>query len=118
MAISETCINGSGPDCVLVNGEHIALPPSFERASVERAIASVGGQHSVSVTFDSDGAAIFTSLAEQAASAQPPTRMLLKIGGEVKAAVSVVEVPQTPHMEILFAPEENVDRLVELIQEG
>ena len=42
LAVSETCADGAGSQCVLVNGENVVLPSAFARAGVEDATIADG----------------------------------------------------------------------------
>lgn len=125
LAVSETCIEGSHPQCESINGESIMLPTSFERAGVEsatvveEATAPEGGaQLAVDVTFDDDGASVFHTLTKQAAEAGAHARLILKVGDQIEAAVAVMQALEGDHVRIMLSPDDRPQRVVDLIQAG
>ncbi len=119
LAVSETCAEGSDTQCVSVNGENVILPSAFERAGVEDAAVAEGeGQSAVDVTFNSDGAAVLQTLTEQAAQAGDTARLVMKIGGEIKASVAVMGALKGNHIQFILSPDDNSQEVVDLIQGG
>ena len=119
VAVSETCTDVSDPQCVSVNGVNVVLPSEFERANVEdAAAAAVGGQNAVDVTFSKDGAIVFNALSERAAQAGDAARLVMKIGGEIQAAVTVMQALDGNQVQIILSPEDSAQEVVDLIREG
>jgi len=115
MAISEVCTEASEAGCVLVNGTSVLLPSAFEQAGVTSARVADGGQNAVEVTFDQGGAEILHSLTEKAAGAGETARLVIRIGGELQAAVVVMEALEGDQAQIGLAPDESAQDLVDLI---
>ena len=119
LAVSETCTEGSDPQCVSINGENVILPSTFERAGVEDAAVAEGeGQSAVDVTFNSDGAAVLHTLTEQTAQARDTARLVMKIGDQIKASVTVMEALKGNHIQFILSPDDNAQEVVDLIQGG
>ena len=118
MAVSETCTEVS-PQCVSVNGVNVVLPSAFEQASVEAAAVAEGnGQNAVDVTFSKDGEVVFHALTEKAAKAGAAARLVMKIGGELQAAVAVMQALEGNHLQINLSPDDSAQKVVDLIHEG
>lgn len=115
LAVSETCAEASNPQCVSVNGENVVLPSAFESAGVANA-AVAEGQHAVGVTFDHGGAAVFHTLTKQTAQAGASARLLIKIGDEIQAAVSVPQAMETDQVQIMISPDASAQKVVRKIQ--
>lgn len=106
VAVSKTSTEGSDPKCISVNGEHVMLPNTFERVDVQEASPTDGqGPNTVDVTFTEAGSQAFYTLTEKAAQAGSTDRLLLKIGGELQAAVTVIEATDNGLIQINFSPE-------------
>lgn len=119
LAVSETCTAGSDPQCVVVNGQSVVLPSAFESAGVEdAAVADGDGQNAVDVTFNDEGAAVLRTLTEQAAGAGDAARLVMKIGGEIRAAVRVMEALEGDYVQIALSPDDNAQDVVDLIRGG
>ncbi|MET3768901.1 hypothetical protein ABIB15_001587 [Marisediminicola sp. UYEF4] len=119
LAVSETCTDVSDPQCVSVNGVNVVLPSVFERANVEDAVvAAVEGQNAVDVTFSSDGEVVFNTLSDKAAQAGDAARLVMKIGGKIQAAVTVMQALDGNQMQIILSPEESAQEVVDLIRAG
>ena len=119
LAVSETCTDVSDPQCVSVDGEHVVLPPAFERAGVEDAAVAEGeGRNAVDVTFSEDGEAVFHALTKKAARAGGSARLVIKIGGEMRAAVAVMQALEGDHLQIVLAPDDSAREVVDLIHGG
>ena len=119
MAVSETCADGADPQCVQVNGENVVLPSALERAGVKDATIAEGeGQNAVDVTFTEDGAIVFNALTVKAVQAGDSARLIIKIGGEIQAAAVVMEALEDDHVQISIAPDDNAQRIVDLIHKG
>lgn len=116
LAVSETCTEGSDPQCVSVNGQSVLLPSAFEQAGVEESAVAVNGQNAVDVTFNEDGAAVFHALTEQAAGAGNAARLVIRIGGELQAAVQVMEALEGDQVQIAVSPDDSAQEIVDLIQ--
>ncbi len=115
-AISELCAEMSDSQCVLVNGESIMLPSTFERAGVEAAVVAEGeGHNAVDLMLTDDGAAILHTLTEEAAGGT--ARLVMKIGDEILAAVMVAEAVEGKQLQIALSPDDDAKRIVELIRE-
>lgn len=119
LAVSETCTDVSDPQCVSVNGVNVVLPSVFERANVEdAAVAAVEGQNAVDVTFSTDGEVVFNTLSDKAVQAGDAARLVMKIGGEIQAAVTVMQALDGNQMQIILSPEESAQEVVDLIRAG
>jgi hypothetical protein len=99
VAVSETCDAGSTPECVSVNGEHVAVAASdFLRAEVEAvAVADDQGANAVDVTLSKGGAAVLETSTSEVAMAGDDARLVIKVGGEVLSAVAVAETLRGDH---------------------
>ncbi|MHB1329975.1 MAG: hypothetical protein ACYC2K_17385 [Gemmatimonadales bacterium] len=118
LAVSETCTEVS-PQCLSVNGGNVLLPSAFERASVVGAALAAGeGQNAVDITFSEDGEAVLHALTEKAARAGEAARLVLKIGGEIRAAVRVMQVLEDDHIQIILSSDDSAQKLVDLIHQG
>ena len=119
VAVSKTCTEGSDPKCVSVNGEHVMLPDTFERVDVQEASpAESQGPRTVDVTFTKDGSKALHALTEKAATAGSSERLLLKIGGKIQAAVTVMEPIDNGRVQINFSPDHSVQEAIDLIRRG
>lgn len=118
MAVSETCIEGSDAECVSINGANVLLPSAFEQAGVRDSSIADSGQNAIDVRFDEDGAKVFHSLTEQAAEAGDSARLVFRIGGELQAAVAVMEALESDQVQIGLPPDDSAQEMVALIQEG
>lgn len=119
LAVSETCADRADPQCVLVNGENVVLPSAFERAGVEDATIAEGeGQNAVDVTFNEDGAVVLNALTEKAAQAGDSARLVIRIGGEIQAAVMVMQALEGDHVQISISPDDSAQEIVDLIHKG
>ncbi|MCY7289361.1 MAG: hypothetical protein LH624_14220, partial [Cryobacterium sp.] len=76
------------------------------------------GQNAVDVTFTDEGAAVFAALTEEAAQAGGDARLVLKIGDEVRAAVTVVEPLGGDSVMIALSPDDSAQEVVDLISNG
>jgi len=117
LAVSETCVKSADPQCVVVNGENVVLPSAFERAGVEDATIAEG-QNAVDVTFDKAGAVVFQTLADKAVQGGDSMRLMIKIGGQIQAAVVVMEVSEGDQVQISASPDKSAQELVDLIHKG
>lgn len=118
MAISETCTDGSDAQCVSVNGTSVLLPSGFEVAGVRDSSVAEDGQNMVDVTFDNDGAEVFHALTEKAVGAGDSARLVIKIGGELQAAVLVMEALTGDQAQIGLSPDVSAKEIVDLIRAG
>jgi len=101
----------------VVNGENVVLPSAFERAGVEDATIAEG-QNAVDVTFDKAGAVVFQTLADKAVQGGDSMRLMIKIGGQIQAAVVVMEVSEGDQVQISASPDKSAQELVDLIHKG
>ena len=118
MAITDVCAEASDTGCVVVNGTSVVAPTGFEQAGVTSARVADGAQNAVEVTFDQDGAEILHALTEEAAGAGEAVRLVIRIGGELQAAVVVMEALVGDQAQIGLAPDESAQDIVDLIQGG
>ncbi|GAB3043809.1 hypothetical protein GCM10027052_27480 [Parafrigoribacterium mesophilum] len=117
LAVSETCIEASDPQCVSVNGQNVALPAAYQRVGVtDAAAAEGGGQHAVDVTLTHDGAAVLHSLTKKAAQAGQAARLVIKIGDEIRGAVVVMQALEGDQLQIALSPDDNAQEVVQQIQ--
>lgn len=116
MAVSDTCTAGSDSKCILVNGESVMLPSTFQEAGVKDSTVAENGQSAVDVTFNEDGAKILQALTKEAAGAGDSARLLIRIGDELQAAVRVMEALEGDQIQIALSPDESAQDLVDLIQ--
>ena len=110
LAISETCTVGSDSDCVSVTGDSVVLPSEFERADVKD--SRVADTTAVEVTFSSAGAEVFRSLTAEAAGAGDSARLVIKIGGELRAAVMVMQELDGDQVQIALSPDDNAEEII------
>ncbi|MGL3806366.1 hypothetical protein ACSYDW_09740 [Paeniglutamicibacter sp. R2-26] len=119
LAVAESCTEGNDPACVAVQGEHVVLPLAFERAAVEDATVDEDhGPNTVDVTFTKDGATVLQKLTENAARAGNSARLVIKVGGEIQAVVTVMEAVDNGRVQIELPSDEGTAKVVELIQGG
>lgn len=118
MAVTETCTEAADSECVSVSGANVLLPSAFEQAGVKDSSIADNGQNAIDVTFNEDGAKVFHSLTEQAAGAGDSARLVIRIGGELRAAVAVVEALEGDQVEIGLSPDDSAQEIVDLIQGG
>ncbi|MGO2051874.1 MAG: SecDF P1 head subdomain-containing protein [Glutamicibacter sp.] len=119
LAVSETCAEVADSKCISVNGENVVRPAEYERAEVSDASAAdAQGPNTVDVTFTEDGAKVFHELTEKAAQGDSSKRLLVKVGGEIQAAVVVVEALADGRVQIDFSPEPNAQEAIDLIRAG
>jgi len=118
LAVSETCTAGSDSDCVGVNGDSVVLPSEFDRADVEDSRVADTGTTGVEVTFTTAGAEVFRSLTEEAAGAGDSARLVIRVGGELRAAVRVMEALDGDQVFIALSPDDNAEEIVGLIKAG
>lgn len=116
LAVSETCAEGSEPQCAEVGGEWVVLPSTFERAVVEdAAVSDTQQQNAVDVSFSAEGAAVLHSLTDQAAQAGAEARLVFKLGDELLAAVVVMEALDGDQVTIALSPDDDPQQIVDLI---
>lgn len=118
LAAAETCTDGSDPECLVINGESLLLPSAFERAGVEDAVVAAGDQNAVDVTFDADGTLVLQAVTEQVADAGDTARLVIRIDGEVVAAVVVMEALTDDEVQIALSPEDSAQDIVDSIRAG
>ncbi|HIY67717.1 MAG TPA: hypothetical protein H9830_15735 [Candidatus Agrococcus pullicola] len=117
LAVSETCDADSDSQCVPVGSEHVVRPAVFETAAVEDAVASSGGtQNAVDVTFTDKGADTLNDLTIQASGGNANARLLVKVGDEIVAAVTVEEPLGGDHVTLGRSADDHPDAVIELIQ--
>lgn len=117
LAVTETCTGGSDAKCVSVDGVNVVLPAAFAQAGVEEATAAEGqGPHAVDVTFTKEGATVLHNLTEQAAQAGNSARLVIKVGGEMQAAVTVMEAVNEGQLQMSFSPNTSAQEAIDLIQ--
>ncbi|TFB54228.1 hypothetical protein [Cryobacterium sp. Sr3] len=81
-------------------------------------IAESKGQNAVDVTFTEDGAIVLNALTVKAVQAGDSARLIIKIGGEIQAAVVVMEAMEGDHVQISVSPDDNAQEIVDLIHKG
>ncbi|MCW4464745.1 hypothetical protein OK351_04395 [Glutamicibacter sp. MNS18] len=119
LAVAETCADGSAPECVPVNGEHLVLPPSFEQAGVRDATVAEGqGTATIEVIFTEDGGRILQDLSSQAVESGDSSRLAIKVGDEIRASVVVMDVIKENRVQMSFGSEESAQEILELIHDG
>ncbi|PCC30362.1 hypothetical protein CQ010_04810 [Arthrobacter sp. MYb211] len=103
----------------MVKGENVVLPSDFERVGVKN-VSAAGDQspNTVDVTFTKDGTKVFRALTEKAAQTGSSERLLLKIGGEVQAVVTVMQAIDNGRVQIDFSPDHSAQEAIDLIQAG
>ncbi|TFD35945.1 hypothetical protein E3T40_07240 [Cryobacterium sp. TMT1-19] len=84
----------------------------------DASIAEGEGSDAVEVTFTEDGAVVFNALTVKAVQAGDSARLIIKIGGEIQAAVVVMEAMEGDHVQISVSPEDNAQKIVDLIHKG
>ena len=80
--------------------------------------AAEGGQNAVDVTFDEAGAKVFQTLTKLTAESGESARLVIRIGGELQAAVAVMEAVEDDLVRIGLSSEDNAQDVVDLIEEG
>lgn len=116
LAVSETCTAGSDPQCTPVGDEYVMRPVAFEKATVEEAVVSEGPQqNAIDVTFTSEGAAVLSDLTDRASQSGSESRLLVKIGDEIVAAVVVKEALDGDEVTIGLAPEDDPQEVIDLL---
>ena len=116
LAVSETCVEGSDPQCAAVGGEHVVVPPAFEQAAVEDAVVNDSRQQdAVDVTFTAEGAAVVHDLTSQAAQTGGESRLLFRIGDEIRATVVVMEPLDGDQVTIVLSLQQDPQEVVDLI---
>lgn len=115
MAVSELCTDAAASECVTVNGDAVVLPTAFDQAGVESASVAEDGQNAIDVTFTAAGAEVLHALTEQAAVAGNTARLVIRIGGELRAAVVVMQALEGDEVQIGLSEENSAPELVELI---
>ena len=118
MAISEPCIDGSNPQCVSVNGTSVLLPSSFEQAGIKESSVTEDGQNMVNVTFNEEGTKVFHALTKEAADAGVSARLVIRIGGELRTSVLVMNAMTGDQTQIGFSPEVEAQDMLDQIQAG
>ncbi|WP_336645529.1 hypothetical protein [Microbacterium sp. USHLN186] len=113
LALSTTCDDASDPHCIPVGSERVLLPSTFENAAVENAVAR---SDSVDVTFTDNGAEVLNDLTAQASGAGAEFRLLVKVGHEIIAAVSVMEPLNGDHVTLGLTQKHDPETVVALIQ--
>jgi hypothetical protein len=118
MAVSQTCVSGTAPECVSVNGEYVMIVPSdFVHVGVDDAEAVAdGGTVAVDVRFDGEGAKVFQAFTAEAAETGETARLVIKVGDTVVSAVAVLEPWEGDSVLIALPPDESADRLIGVIQ--
>jgi hypothetical protein len=97
----------------------VVVPDVFQAAGVEdAAVADSDGQNAVTVTFDTEGAAVLQALTTETAEAGTDARLLIRIGGELQAAVTVLEPLDGAEAQTGLAPDEDAQELVDRILQG
>ncbi|SJN31641.1 hypothetical protein FM104_07530 [Microbacterium esteraromaticum] len=118
MAVSETCVEGSDPQCIDVDGQYVLHPASFDKATVEEAVVSGQQDNAVEITFTSEGAAVLSTVTDRAARAGADARLLLKIGDDIRGAIEVKEALGGDEITIALSPDENPQDVVDLLSKG
>lgn len=118
MAVSQTCVSGSAPECVSVNGEYVMIVPSdFVHAGVDEAKAVAnGGTDAVDVRFDGEGARVLQIVTAEAAESGETARLVIKVADTVVSAVAVLEVLEGDSVLIALPLDESADQLIGMIQ--
>jgi hypothetical protein len=117
LAVSETCVPDSTPECVAVNGEHVVVPPAdFSRAEVESVAGAADQQgNAVDITLSNEGAAVLETFTAEVAQAGDDARLVIKVGNEVLAAVAVAQPQRGDHVQVALpadmSPDEFIERL-------
>ncbi|MEP7764385.1 hypothetical protein [Sanguibacter sp. 25GB23B1] len=116
LAVSETCAEGSDPQCVPIDGQYVMSPAAFESATVdEAAVAKNEGQNAVDLTFTDDGAAVLKSLTEEAVQDGGDARLVLRIGDEIRSAVAVPEPVMGDAVTIPLSSADSAQEVVDMI---
>lgn len=116
-AVTETCAVGSDPQCISAGDQHVIRPDAFAEAAVEDVVASSDAQqNAVDITLTDSGANILEDLTTEASGADTESRLVVKAGDEILAAVAVREPLSGENLALGFAPEDDVDAVVKMIQ--
>lgn len=117
LSLSETCDERSDPQCIHVGNQYVLQPSGFERAAVENAVAhNEEQQNTVDITFTDRGAKLFNELTAQASDADTESRLLLKVGDKILAAVSVHAPLSGDQVTLALSPEDDAYAIIEQIQ--
>ncbi|HJX78510.1 hypothetical protein [Glutamicibacter sp.] len=115
LAVTHVCARESDSKCISLDGEQLVLPSTFERAVVDDAtVAAEQGPNTVNVIFSDAGTKIFREVTEEAAKAGESARLLIKVDGEIEAAVVVMETIEDGHTLLDFTPK-TAQEVIELI---
>lgn len=116
LAVSETCTEGSDPQCILVGDDYVMRPAAFEHATVADAAESDGQeQNAVDITFTAEGAAVLQDLTAQAAQSAGDARLLISAGGEIVSAAQVMEALEGDQITIALAPQHTAREVLDLM---
>ena len=116
MALTETCVEGSGPQCVVVEGEAVREPAVFEQADVQSAVRSQAQENAIEITFSPEGADVLADLTRKAVEAGTDSRVVLRVGGELVAAVVVMEPLEDAEVMISLGPDRDPEELLDRIR--
>ncbi|GAT74478.1 hypothetical protein MHM582_2983 [Microbacterium sp. HM58-2] len=116
MALTETCVEGTDPQCVVVEGEAVRQPSAFEQAEVQRAVRSQAQENAIEITFSPEGADVLEDLTRKAVEAGTDSRVVLRVGGELVAAVVVMEPLEDAEVMISFGPDRDPEELLDRIR--
>jgi len=118
LAVSETCVADSAPQCVAVNGEHVMVDAAgFSRAEVESvAVADDQQGNAVEVTLSSDGATVLETATAEVAQAGDDARLVIKVGDEVLSAVAVAEALKSDHFLMALPSGTSAEEFIEKVE--
>lgn len=119
LAVTETCLLTEDTKCVSVDGQGVIQPKRFERADVaEAAVATSPEPRAIDVTLTSDGAKTLSSLTKRVLEAGDTARLILRYGGEIRSAVSVMESIDTGEFQLGLAPDADPEQTVASLMTG
>lgn len=117
LALSERCFEGTDPECIPVGGQHVMRPSAFEEAAVENAVArNDDQQRAVDITLTDEGAKVLHDLTAEADGSDDGTRLVMKAGDAILAAVSVRAPLSGDQVTLALGPEDDPDSVIALIQ--
>lgn len=117
LAVTETCGESSDAQCIGIGQESVIRPAEFDVAPVaEVEVSDDSQQNAVDITLTEEGSRVVTDLTGEASEQGDDTRLVMKVGGEIIAAVRVEETLVGEDLTISLAPDQDPQDIVELIR--
>jgi hypothetical protein len=115
VAVTKTCTEDASADCVEINGEKVLVTDdAFRRVDLE-AVSAADDQsgNAVDVELTQDGAAVLAASTTAASEAGEDARLVIRAGGEVVAAVKVIEPISDDHVVIALPSDVTVQEFAD-----